>query len=81
MEPLFEWNMEEEGERDLKALPYVVACFERADEAVGNELRGRGYIHKKKLSAMYQFAKAMPLLFIPASHIKRGNNKRKRGVS
>ena len=73
MEPLFEWNMEGEGERDLKALPYVVAWFERAGEAVGgNDLRGRGYIHKRKLSAMYQFAKSMPLLFVPASHIQNG---------
>ena len=30
MEALFEWKMEGEGERDLKALPFVVAWFERA---------------------------------------------------
>ena len=33
MEPFFEWNMEGEGERNLKALPYVIAWFERAREA------------------------------------------------
>ena len=35
-----------------------------------------------KLSAIYQFAQAMPLMFVPASHVKGGDkiggtNKRK----
>ena len=80
MEPLFEWNMEGEGERYLKALPYVIAWFDRAREAVANEERGeRNNIGERKLSAIYQFAKAMPLLFVPTHHIKGENNKRKRG--
>ena len=79
MEPLFEWNMEGEGERDLKALPFVVAWFDRAGEAVAGEEGGSYNIDERKLSAMYQFAKAMPLMFVPASHNKGGNNKRKRG--
>ena len=75
MEPLFEWNMEGEGERDLKALPFVVAWFDKAGEM------GTAYsyhVDQKKLSAIFQFAQAMPLFFVPASHIKRGDNKRKR---
>ena len=74
MGPFFEWNTEGEGERDLKALPYVIAWFERAQEAVADDERGEeSYnIGERKLSAMYQFAKAMPLMFVPASHnIKR----------
>ena len=79
MEPLFEWNMEGDGERDLKALPYVVAWFERAGEAVAGD-RNSYKMGERKLSAIYQFAKAMPLLFVPASHVIKGeNNKRKRG--
>ena len=82
MVPLFEWNMEGEGERDLKALPYVVAWFDRAREAVADDEGGEeSYnIDERKLSAIYQFAQSMPLLFVPASHIKGENNKRKRGI-
>ena len=69
MEPFFEWNMEGEGESDLKALPYVIAWFDRAREAVAGDDKGEeSYnIDKRKLSALYQFAKAMPLLFVPDS--------------
>jgi len=81
MEPLFEWGSKDE--RNLMALPYVVAWFDRADEAV--ELT-RDYLFKRevyktkegKLSAIYQFALAMPLMFIPASHTKADDKKRKR---
>ena len=64
MEPFFEWNTEGEGERDLKALPYIMAWFERAKEAVAEEERESLGIEEKKLSAMYQFSQAMPLLFV-----------------
>ena len=81
MEPFFEWNMEGDGERDLKALPYVVAWIERAQEAVADIEECESYnIDARKLTAMYQFAQAMPLLFVPASQGKGGSdNKRKRG--
>ena len=37
-------------------------------------------VNIRKLSAIFQFAKAMPVLFVPASHIKKDDNKkRKRG--
>ena len=75
MEPLLNWNMEGECDQDLKALPYVISWFERALEALPGM---RHNIYKRKLTAIYQFAKAVPLLFVPASHIKRNENKRKR---
>ena len=80
MEPLYEWNMEGEGERDLKALPYVIAWFDRAGEAVAGSEEGGSKIFRRNLSAIFQFAQAMPLLFVPVSHIhiKMDNKKRKR---
>ena len=82
MEPFFEWIMEGEGERDLKALPYVIAWFDRAREAVASDGGGESYnIGERELSAMYQFVGAMPLLFVPASHIRGNENKRKRDES
>ena len=80
MEPFFEWNMEGEGERDLKALPYIIAWFERVHEVVVYDVDAETLwyeVVKRKLSAIYQFAQAMPLLFVPASHIKGNENKRK----
>ena len=40
-------------------------------------------VEEKKLSAIYQFVRAMPLMFVPPSHIKVEDKKRKRtlGVS
>ena len=39
-------------------------------------------IEQKKLSAIFEFAKAMPLMFVPATHIKVNDStrKRKRGI-
>ena len=82
MEPLFEWNMEGNGERDLKALPYVVAWFERAGEAVADDEGGEESfnIGERKLSAIYQFAQSMPLLFVPSANIisKKMTRKQRR---
>lgn len=96
MEPLFDLSVEEDdSERDLKALPHVISWFETAavavesddslsdnsipdesDESNGYNLEGR------KLSAIYQFATAMPMLFVPATHHDKGNSKkRKRSMS
>ena len=77
MEPLLNWDLEGEGERNLKALPYVVAWYDRA--VMVDAECGEGFcVKEQKLSAMYQFARAMPLLFVPTHHIKGENNKRKR---
>ena len=35
-------------------------------------------IANKKLSAIYQFAKALPLLFVPATQLTKDDKKRKR---
>ena len=70
MEPLFDWNMEGEGERDLKALPYVIAWFDRAAKVVVGYGMQRDYgmhLDREKLSSIYQFARALPLFFVPPS--------------
>ena len=77
MGPMFEWDAEDE--QSLKALPYVISWFERAGKAVS---AFPGYnIEEQKLDAIFQFARAMPLLFVPASPPNdkaASNNKRKR---
>ena len=78
MEPLFEWDAE--GEHTLKALPYVMNWIERARVAFADEDEEEYNIEERKLSAIFQFAKAMPVLFVPASNIKEESNKRKRGL-
>ena len=55
-----------------KALPYVIAWFEKAEEAVAGEEEWSYNIEERKLSAIYQFAQAMPLLFVPASSCIKG---------
>ena len=72
MEPMFEWDAE--GEQTLKALPYVISWFDRAGVAVA-DVRGEP---RRKLSAIFQFSLAMPLLFVPVSYIKVDSKKRKR---
>ena len=80
MEPqLFEWGAEE-GEQNLKALPHVVNWFERARVAVADEEGEQYNLDGRKLNAIFQFAKAVPLLFGGIA-IKRDDdkvNKRKR---
>ena len=77
MKPLFEWDSD--GEQTLKALPHVVDWFERAGEAVAGDIDGEDHrVEQRQLSAIFQFAKAMPLLHVPASNIKEVDKKRKR---
>jgi len=86
MEPLFGWD--KDGEWTLKALPYVVAWFERAWVVKASDFdeRQSAFVHelerdrfsRRTLSSIYQFAKAMPLLFVPADHAKIYDKKRKR---
>ena len=94
MEPLFEWDAED-GEQNLKALPYVISWFDRAKVTVAANAEGddegdgdssadsddeeESYnIDRNKLSAIYQFAMAMPTLFVPASHNEGGNKNSKK---
>ena len=79
VEPLFEWGLEEDDEeRNLKALPYVMNWFERARVAVADEDEEEYNIEERKLSAIFQFAKAMPLLLEGISYISADDKKRKR---
>ena len=67
-EPLFEWDSD--GELTLKALPHVVDWFERAKEAAaGDGDREDYHVEERQLSAIFQFAKSMPLLLEPISRI------------
>ena len=75
IEPLFQWDAD--GEQTLKALPYVVNWLERARVAVPDDDEEYN-IEERKLSAIFQCARAMPLLFVPPSHIKVDTKKRKR---
>jgi len=79
MEPLYDWDIN--GEWTLKSLPYVIDWFDRALVAVGDWSisvhEDDHELPEKKLSAIYEFAKAMPLLFVPTSH-EVGDKKRKR---
>ena len=74
MESLFEWDAE--GEQTLKALPHIINWLERTKVAVADDGKEYG-IEKRKLSVIFQFAKAMPLLLEGISRIKV-DKKRKR---
>ena len=85
MEPLYNWDVD--GERTLKSLPYVIAWFDKAREAVDERLEDEDedeynyQVDEKKLSAVYQFTRAMPLQFVPPAHDINPNDddkKRKR---
>ena len=77
MEPLFQWDAE--GEQTLKALPHIINWFERARLAVATGVEEHN-VEGRKLSAIFQFARAMPLLLEGISHINDDvdNKKRKR---
>ena len=62
MEPLFEFVSSEDDERNLKALPYVIAWFDKAKVVVAEEV-DEYHIDQRKISAIFEFVRAMPLLF------------------
>jgi hypothetical protein len=90
MEPLYDWDSEDEY--SLKALPFVINWFERARKAVRpprtrverlmefhprKDNPGRRYnIDERKLSAIYQFARDMPLMFVDQRVLRRSKRKR-----
>jgi len=78
MEPLYDWDIN--GEWTLKSLPYVIDWYDKALVAVhevDDDCSEDEEVPQMKLSAVYEFAKAMPLLFVPTSH-KVKDKKRKR---
>ena len=76
MEPLFGWKTG--GEWSLRALPYVIDWYERVEEAAREYNVCPCEVWKLELSSMYQFARSMPLLFVPAPRINVVCKKRKR---
>ena len=78
MGPLFEWGMGEDCEQTLKALPYVVSWFGRAKKAVADD-EGETYrINHRKLSTIFQFAKAMPMLLEGIANTKVDEDKKRK---
>ena len=63
MEPLFEFVSSEDDERNLKALPYVIAWFDKAKIVIAEEEVEEDHINRRKISAIFEFVRAMPLLF------------------
>ena len=59
--------MEGKGERNIKALPYVVAWLDRASEynKINHNEDLANSIGARKLSAIFQCATALPLFFVP----------------
>ena len=81
VEPLFEWDVpheEGEGERSLKALPHVIDWFGRAEEVACMVNITEHKWNTMRLSSIYQFALAMPLLFEGIKSYNSKNNKRMR---
>lgn len=50
------------------------------EEDMYNDTRYPYEVDRRKLSAIYQFAQAMPSLFVPVPHAKGVDKKRKRNV-
>ena len=76
MKPLYGWDKEDE--KSLKSLPHVVDWFGRVKAATGE--KGSGIVEDtspRKLSAIFQFARDMPLMFVPIPQIAGGGKKRK----
>jgi len=67
MSPLFEWD--KNSEWSLKALPYVVSWFDKAETNLYVDSRDKE-IRRKKLYSIYQFALAMPLLLLQGANNK-----------
>ena len=51
---------------------------EEEEDSTDDDSQGDYDLDARKLSAIYQFVQAMPLLFVPISHTKEDGKKRKR---
>jgi len=60
------------GKKSKRIASY--AWFERAEKAVA---KNKGIMHAKKLSAIYQFPRAISLLFVPVSQNKVDDTKKR----
>jgi len=55
-----------DDEQSLKGLPHVIAWFHKAREAFANSSEEEGRdVERRMLSAIYQFARALPTLIVP----------------
>ena len=61
-------------EKKSKRIASYGAWFERAEKAVA---KNKGIMHAKKLSAIYQFPRAISLLFVPVSQNKVDDTKKR----
>ena len=96
MEPLFEWDADGEQTLNalpyvidwFKRAKEAVADEDMLADNEGEDDEDDSSVSddydycvdERKLSAIFQFAKAMPLFFVPACQIKVNDNKRKREV-
>ena len=69
MLPFLEW--------ELKVLPIAIRWFDRARECIDNEEETN--VDAVKLSSIYQFARAVPLMFVPKT--KQASKRRRLGRS
>ena len=63
MEPLFELDLGDD-ERKPKALPSVIDWFDRLRREYNQNEEVANRINARQLSAIFQFARAMPLKFV-----------------
>ena len=84
MGPLFTFGLKDD-DKNTKALPYVINWFDKASAAIDyvgsdsdEEERYDYQVGENRLSAIFQFVLAMPLLFVPVAHTKASDKKRKR---
>jgi len=67
MKIFFQLGSDDDEEKgNLKALPYLIAWFDRAREVVtkSDEEEGGYTVEERKLSSIYQYVRAMPLRFV-----------------
>ena len=77
MEPLFELGAKEEGEQTIKSLPHVIAWFDKVERDLSYPSLGYN-VKNQKVSAIYQFVRAIPPLFEGIVTMNVDDKKRKR---
>ena len=77
MEPLFELDSEDD-ERKPKALPSVIDWFDRRVRESNEDGKVVKSIRTRKLSAIFQFARAMPLSFVATPFDVEGKKKKRK---
>lgn len=76
--PLFEWNVEDD-QQSLKSLPFIISWFRKVDRVMFTEeyISNSHYrLKARKLDAIFQYARAVPYLFVPATQNINGGDKK-----